>query len=73
MNCVQRKPMSVWKNDPKSNPSHFFVEIYEQLFTVENKQPGNSGYFWIFQNNSLENNRPTGENSPNLVTLIVRV
>jgi hypothetical protein len=65
--------MSLRKNRPIVSPTQFFAKINTQLFptikSIQNKTVTSE----IFKKLPKENNNPLGENSPNLVTLVVLV
>jgi hypothetical protein len=65
--------MSLRKNRPIVSPTQFLAKINTQLFptikSIQNKTVTSE----IFKKLPKENNNPLGENSPNLVTLVVLV
>jgi hypothetical protein len=65
--CRQGDQMSLWRNRPNCSPTSFFAS-----FTVEKSSPIVWPTFVIFKKQPKVNNRPIGENSPNLVTLACR-
>jgi hypothetical protein len=62
--------MSLLNNRSKCSPSHFSSRNLNKTLSVEKNRP-HLGYFHDFLKKLTKvDNHPTGQNSPNLVTLI---
>jgi hypothetical protein len=67
---VQGDRMSLWKI-AWNVAQHVFCRNLYIVFTAKKSRPKNLGYICIFLNLAKVNSRPSGENSPNLVTLFL--
>jgi hypothetical protein len=61
--------MSLRKYGPKRGPTHFLAKLVNSHYRGKSNQKMSNATFVIFEKPPKENNRPMGENSPNLVTL----
>jgi hypothetical protein len=66
---TQGDQLSLWKNRPACGPTHFCQYKYI-TYSVEKSSPIFLATFVIFLKLPRVNNRPMGENLPNLVTLL---
>jgi hypothetical protein len=68
----QGDQMSLRKNQPKFTPTHSLSKCMFHFYRAK-KQTKSLGYFCIlFKKLAKVNNRPMCENSPNLVTLVIK-
>jgi hypothetical protein len=66
--CDQGDQMSLRRSRRKCSPSHFLSKLIENR-ELWKKEAQNVALLSQYKKLSKENNRPIGENSPNLVTL----